>query len=577
MRCGVGAWMQRWMGLAVAVMLGAAGQARGAGLQLNRYEPTPAGEAFLGVDAPWYRSTRLLAAGLTVDLGRDVLVGGTYDASGRFVQTTSVIENQLVGHVDLAVAPLDWLLISASLPVTLFENGASALGVSPISGMAVGDPRLGVDVRLLGHLERDPFSLHLAGRFWIPVGASANHAGDVLPRGAVEAIAGGRVLERLQWVANAGVLIRQQASLNGLPNGVGTTGSEAQVRAALAYVDDAHHFDVGVEGLFATGIGVAESGGSHLETMLTASYTVADTVQVGPGFGVGLLRGDGTPAWRALLRIAYAPVEPQSHAQTPPPSAAAVESDRDGDGVPDAKDLCSAEAAGAHPDPQRPGCPAPVDSDRDGVPDRDDLCPSEPAGPKPDSARRGCPAPEPVRDSDGDGVPDAEDACPNQPAGPNPDPVRRGCPAPEATPAPREHARPFVYAVPRESLPTGCQDEEAYPKGSRLLTIHFALNQAELTADARAQLRTLAKALMKAPEWRIEVDGFTDDLGPEPFNERLSERRAKAVADVLRADGVDTSRMTVRGLGSSRPLCTNASDESRAANRRAKVTVQLPE
>lgn len=100
------------------------------------------------------------------------------------------------------------------------------------------------------------------------------------------------------------------------------------------------------------------------------------------------------------------------------------QADRDGDGIPDAIDLCGDVPAGASPDPKRPGCPW-HDSDGDGIADESDLCPLAPVGNFPDPSRKGCP----LVDRDGDGLPDMLDKCPLVKSGPKPDPARPGCPA----------------------------------------------------------------------------------------------------------------------------------------------------
>ena len=534
----------RWLVGLLALSL--ATSASAAGLQVDRYEPTPAGETFFGVNAPWYRNTRLLSAGLTLDWGHDVIVGGTYDPDGAFHQTVAVIHTQLVGHVDLAVAPLDWLLLSASLPVTLMEHGTPAFGVIPLDGMAVGDPRLGADVRIFGDAERDAFSLHLGGRLWLPIGAAENHAGDDSARGALQAMIGGRVAEHFQWAANGGALLRGQASLNGLPNGLGSVGSELQAAGGVAYVDDARHFDVAAEALFGTGIGGDQTlkSNSHLELLLDGSYTFLDAIKVGPGIGFGLVRGDGTPSVRGLLRIAYVSPSPSKHEeekaeQAPPPPAPA---DSDGDRVPDDRDQCPSVAAGETPDANRPGCPAPEEV-----------------------------KPQPPQDSDGDGVPDTEDACPNVAAGDHPDANRAGCPAPveEVKPAPRA----LDFTGRNDPLPASCHQEPAYPAGHLLVTTFFPTSGDVVSAEGVALLKKLARALKAAPSVRVSVDGYTDDTGPDDYNRALAQRRAKAAAAVLEAAGVRASRIEVRGLGSASPLCSGTSEEERAAERRAEVTL----
>ncbi len=93
--------------------------AMGSGFQLNRYEPTAAGEWSFWVDHPWYSSTRYFAAGVTMNYAHNPLVFGTIGADGSFNRTNVVIAHQLLGHIDLAGSFLDRFLITLSMAVFL--------------------------------------------------------------------------------------------------------------------------------------------------------------------------------------------------------------------------------------------------------------------------------------------------------------------------------------------------------------------------------------------------------------------------------------------------------------------------
>ena len=91
----------------------------GAGFQLNRYEPTAAGEWSFWVDHPWYSSTRYFAAGITLNYAHNPLVFGYSTVDNSFRQTYSIINHQLIGNVDLAGSFLDRVMLTLSLPVVL--------------------------------------------------------------------------------------------------------------------------------------------------------------------------------------------------------------------------------------------------------------------------------------------------------------------------------------------------------------------------------------------------------------------------------------------------------------------------
>jgi len=104
--------------------------------------------------------------------------------------------------------------------------------------------------------------------------------------------------------------------------------------------------------------------------------------------------------------------------------------------------------------------------------------------------------------------------------------------------------------------------------------ILFALDSAAVEPRSRAQLRVLAESLNRYPETRIEVVGHTDSTGSAAYNQGLSERRAAAVAAVLRGEGVRGDRIISYGLGETQPVATNLTAEGRAQNRRVDIIIR---
>ncbi|RYD15323.1 MAG: OmpA family protein [Lysobacteraceae bacterium] len=95
------------------------------------------------------------------------------------------------------------------------------------------------------------------------------------------------------------------------------------------------------------------------------------------------------------------------------------------------------------------------------------------------------------------------------------------------------------------------------------------------TADSIAILDQAIDALNRYPEIKVELNGHTDSIGTDAYNQGLSERRAQIVADYLTSHGVDASRITaVQGFGESQPIDTNDTKEGRARNRRTELNVQ---
>jgi OOP family OmpA-OmpF porin len=97
------------------------------------------------------------------------------------------------------------------------------------------------------------------------------------------------------------------------------------------------------------------------------------------------------------------------------------------------------------------------------------------------------------------------------------------------------------------------------------------------TADSVAILDQAIDALNRYPDIKVELDGHTDSVGTDQYNQGLSERRAQIVADYLTSHGIDASRITaIRGFGESQPIDTNSTKEGRARNRRTELNVQNP-
>jgi OmpA-OmpF porin, OOP family len=103
---------------------------------------------------------------------------------------------------------------------------------------------------------------------------------------------------------------------------------------------------------------------------------------------------------------------------------------------------------------------------------------------------------------------------------------------------------------------------------------HFAFGKAALTPEGEAKVQAVATNLNRYPNRPVEVNGYTDAIGTDARNERLSERRADAVKDALVRYGVSASRITTRGYGDANPVASNATAEGRAQNRRVEIILE---
>jgi outer membrane protein OmpA-like peptidoglycan-associated protein len=107
--------------------------------------------------------------------------------------------------------------------------------------------------------------------------------------------------------------------------------------------------------------------------------------------------------------------------------------------------------------------------------------------------------------------------------------------------------------------------------------ILFDFNSADLRSSSRATLDGLANNFRQYPDNQILVEGHTDSVGSDAYNQRLSEQRAANVADYLIDRGVSASSVTVYGYGELRPKSTNDTAEGRQLNRRVEIHIRAPQ
>ncbi len=103
--------------------------------------------------------------------------------------------------------------------------------------------------------------------------------------------------------------------------------------------------------------------------------------------------------------------------------------------------------------------------------------------------------------------------------------------------------------------------------------VFFDTNKSEVKGTSAETLNSLAGIFQEYPKTVILIEGHTDSAGPEEYNMDLSRRRAESVADFLIAQGVDSSRFTVKWYGETQPRADNATAEGKAQNRRVELGI----
>ena len=227
--------------------------------------------------------------------------------------------------------------------------------------------------------------------------------------------------------------------------------------------------------------------------------------------------------------------------------------DSDNDGIHDEADKCPNEAGLA----KYNGCPIP-DTDKDGINDEQDKCPTQPGVAK----YNGCPIP----DTDGDGINDDEDKCPSV-AGLA---KYNGCPIPDTDGDGINDENDRCPDVPGVPEMNGCPAIEKFDAHE----VTFASGKSVLTAAGKKELDLVANYMTTHSGVSVKLDGYTDNTGSDKINNPLSVNRAEAAKAYLITKGIDGSRITTDGHGSSDPVADNKTAAGRAKNRRVEVHVQ---
>lgn len=103
--------------------------------------------------------------------------------------------------------------------------------------------------------------------------------------------------------------------------------------------------------------------------------------------------------------------------------------------------------------------------------------------------------------------------------------------------------------------------------------ILFDFDSASLRPDAERHLDDLRQVIVAYAAAPVRIEGHTDSIAGDDYNQKLSERRADAVAAWLKSRGIPAARLTTVGLGESKPAATNDTGEGRQKNRRVEVVI----
>ncbi len=345
------------------------------GIANDRYDPSERGSDWFSAESLDLRGHGRFALGLTGSFAKKTLV--IFDPAGN--ELVAPVQEQWALHVGAAVTLVDRVRLGASLPLVLATKGRQGelfgRSYAAEEGFAVGDLRLGLDVRLFGE-HGAPITMAAGLQAHLPTGSRAAFVSDGEARFVPRILAAGDI-GLFTWAARFGFDGRlRQDDFGGEPVG---TELEAALAAGLRLADGAVVIGPEIFGstTLTDGAAFAERG-TPLEVLFGAHAKIAQSWQIAAGAGAGINRALGSPAFRVLASLGYVspppapPLPPPPPAPPPPPPPPAPPPpppppppDRDGDGIVDAEDACPDVAGERDPDPAKNGCPKVVVVDKE--------------------------------------------------------------------------------------------------------------------------------------------------------------------------------------------------------------------
>jgi outer membrane protein OmpA-like peptidoglycan-associated protein len=566
-------------------------------------------------------------AALIVAYALNPLVLYERNSDGTTTPVASLIANRVSANAVAALSLFEWLELGLDLPLTLLQSrdvgeiDASVITPSTTFGsFGTGDLRVAPKLRLIRVADGAPVNVALMTSVTLPTGFPQNaYLGDGTPTFVPELLAS-RALGSVRLAGNLAYRVRKETAFLNLQ-----TGQELGWRLGAAW---GLHDVIGVP----LELDASASGSTHLQNLFTdvadspievlggASFEIGNGLLLFADVGTSLVSGVGTPAFRALGGVRFAP-----RARDPDgdswfddadkcPTAAedkdgfedsdgCPDVDNDNDGILDVNDRCPLEAEDVDTFEDSDGCPD-IDNDKDGLVDGDDKCPLvaedkdgfedadgciDPDNDKDGvldvsdqcrdvaglAAWKGCPPP----DTDKDGVADPNDQCVNVP-GPA---ATKGCPDQDGD---RIADKDDKCPDKPETYNKRFDDDGCPEKGTKNLiritdekimlleSVNFDVDKATIQKRSFELLDQVAIAMLDFPELkRVRIEGHTSSEGDPTHNLKLSGARAISIKNYLVKRGVSEDRLEAEGFGKSKPLVTNLTEEGRRMNRRVEFVV----
>jgi OOP family OmpA-OmpF porin len=144
-------------------------------------------------------------------------------------------------------------------------------------------------------------------------------------------------------------------------------------------------------------------------------------------------------------------------------------------------------------------------------------------------------------------------------------PVVASAPVPEPVPEPAPVVVPPPAPAPKPVI---------IEKGRQTLNVEFDFDKSTIKKGYDQDIDNLAGVMKQYPDLNVVIEGHTDSLGSDAYNEKLSQERADAVKNyMVEENGIDANRIKAIGFGEKQPVASNDTSEGRAQNRRVEAAV----
>ena len=139
-----------------------------------------------------------------------------------------------------------------------------------------------------------------------------------------------------------------------------------------------------------------------------------------------------------------------------------------------------------------------------------------------------------------------------------------------------ESCRPAAMVTPPPPPPQALAPAALAPAARQPISFHsvlFDFDKSNLKPEAKVELDRAVKIMQDNPDVVLELQGNTDNVGTDAYNQALGKRRADAVFNYMKAKGIDPNRLKEVSFGEGKPVATNATGAGRAQNRRVELVI----